>query len=416
MSLCNKNANFSMPFSRALFNKQLISYIIVIKTGDDFMYTKLSKTEKHQLVERYYSGESVYTICLETGISKSAFYTWLKPYQTTTTDSGHNVSASEFIKMKSHLQKLEQIIEVFKKVNCSFSAPLKQKLYALELLHGMYSVRVLCEALDVPRGTFYNHIFRNKKGNNSYQIRRDQLSEQIKEIYDQSNQIYGAKKIRAVLADRGVPVSDKMISELMSEMNLRSIRTSAKKDYKRFNPEKKKDSLNMNFSVSSPNQVWISDVTYFKLNGKFYYICAILDLYSRKAISYKISEKHSSQLISSTFKQAYQERKPDGKLIFHSDRGTQYTSHSFRKLLKTLNVEQSFSPSGSPHHNAVMESFFSSMKKEELYRINYRSVDEFKSRVKFYFNLYNTERLHTTIGYKTPDAYEHLFFERQEHK
>jgi len=380
------------------------------------MYTKLTETEKHQLVERYYSGESASVICLETGISKSAFYTWLKPYQTTTTDSGHDVSAAEFVKMKSHLQKLEQIIEVFQKVNCSFSSPLKEKLYELESLHGEYSVHVLYEALDVPRGTFYNHIFRNKKGNNSYQIRRDQLSEQIKQIYDQNNQIYGAKKIRAVLADRGVPVSDKMVAELMNEMNLQSLRTSTKKNYKKFNPEKKNDSLKMNFSVNSPNQAWVSDTTYFKLKGKVYYICAILDLYSRKAISYKISEKHSAQLINFTFKQAYKERKPDEELIFHSDRGTQYSSHRFRKLLNSLKVEQSFSPSGSPHHNAVMESFFSSMKKEELYRINYRSNDEFKKGVARYIEFYNTERPHTTIGYKSPNAYEQLFYERQEHK
>ena len=85
------------------------------------------------------------------------------PFKTITTYSGHIVSAAEFIKMKSHLQKLEQIIEVFKKVDCSFSSPLKQKLNELESLHGKYSVHVLCEALNVPRGTSYNHIFRNKK-------------------------------------------------------------------------------------------------------------------------------------------------------------------------------------------------------------------------------------------------------------
>ncbi|MEG2525202.1 MAG: IS3 family transposase, partial [Oscillospiraceae bacterium] len=184
------------------------------------------------------------------------------------------------------------------------------------------------------------------------------------------------------------------------------------KDYLRFNADKKKDSLKMNFTVDAPNQVWVSDVTYFKLNGKFHYICAIIDLYSRKVIAHKISKKHSTQLITATFKLAYDARKPTVGLIFHSDRGTQYTSNSFQKLLVTCQVEQSFSPSGRPHHNAVMESFFASMKKEELYRTNYHSNEEFKRRIQEYINFHNNERPHATLAYKTPNAHEVTFYER----
>ncbi|WP_110462391.1 DDE-type integrase/transposase/recombinase [Ruminiclostridium sufflavum] len=90
------------------------------------------------------------------------------------------------------------------------------------------------------------------------------------------------------------------------------------------------------------------------------------EICTRKVIAYKISQKHSTQLITSTFKLVYAERKPENGLIFHSYRGTQYTSHAFQKLLKTCRIKQSFSPSGRPHHNAVMESFFSSMKRRAL--------------------------------------------------
>ena len=368
------------------------------------------------MVARYRNGESATDICTEIGIARSTFYTWLKPYKTTYTDAGYAVNAAEFIKMKQRLEKLEQKVEVLQKVNCTVSSPLKEKLQELSLLHGQYSVHVLCEALEVPRGTFYNHIFRNKGENNSYQIRRTQLSTLIKQIYEESNQIFGAKKIKAVLANQGEVVSDKMVAELMQEMNLYSIRTGAKKNFARFNYEKKEDSLQMNFSVNAPNKVWISDVTCFKIDNKFQYICAILDLYSRKVIAYKISQKHSTQLITSTFKLAYAKRKPENGLIFHSDRGTQYTSHAFQKLLKTSHIEQSFSPSGKPHHNAVMESFFSSMKKEELYRTNYHSVGEFKERIKKYIGFYNIERPHATLAYKTPNTYERFFYDKQEQK
>ena len=181
----------------------------------------------------------------------------------------------------------------------------------------------------------------------------------------------------------------------------------------RFHAQKKTDRLEKQFSASAPNQIWASDITYFDYNKKMYYICAILDLYSRKVLSYKISQKHSSQLITSTFRSAYEDHRPAEGLVFHSDRGTQYTALTFQKLLKTLHLEQSFSPSGKPFHNAVMESFFSSLKREELYRRNYHSVEEFKECVRKYIDFYNMERPHSTLGYQAPSTYEALYFDRQ---
>ena len=377
---------------------------------------KYTTEQKRELVLRYQNGESVSDICTQTGIARSTLYSWLKPYQTTITEAGMIVTPQEFFYLKKRVEKLEDIIQVLKSVDCTVSAPLQDKLKALEALYGQFSVHTLCDALEVPRGTFYNHMFRNKKENKSYQFRRTKLSEQIRQIYDESRQIYGAKKISVVLKSRGVAVSDKMVSELMQEMNLTSIRTDSKRLYLQFQAQKKTDMLRRQFSASAPNQIWVSDVTYFAYNKKMYYICAILDLYSRKVLSYKISQRHSSQLITSTFRSAYEERRPAEGLIFHSDRGTQYTAFTFQKLLKILRVEQSFSPSGKPCHNAVMESFFSSLKREELYRRNYHSVEEFKECVQKYVDFYNMERPHSTLGYKAPNAYETLYYARQSQK
>lgn len=189
---------------------------------------KYTTNQKQELVLRYQNGESVSDICTQTGIARSTFYSWLKPYQTTITDAGMIVTPKEFSALKKRVEKLEGIIQVLKSVDCTVSAPLQDKLKALETLYGQFSVHTLCDALEVPRGTFYNHILRNKKENKSYQLRRTELSEQIRQIYDESDQIYGAKKISAVLKSRGVATSDKMVSELMQEMNLASIRTGAK--------------------------------------------------------------------------------------------------------------------------------------------------------------------------------------------
>ncbi|MEG1567758.1 MAG: transposase, partial [Anaerovoracaceae bacterium] len=104
---------------------------------------RLSTEQKQELVARYYSGKSATDICTQAGIARSTFYTWLKPYQTTVTEAGHVVSPAEFVKMKKKLEKLEQKIEVLQTVNCTVSAPLQKKLYALEALHGQYSIHIL---------------------------------------------------------------------------------------------------------------------------------------------------------------------------------------------------------------------------------------------------------------------------------
>lgn len=369
---------------------------------------RFTPEEKSQIVTRYYNGESILDISTSTGIPRSTLYSWLKPYRTEHTDAGYHVNASEFIKMKKHLDKLEQIIEVLQKVECTVSSPLQDKLQELSQLYGQYSVYTLCEALQVPRGTFYNHMRRNKKDNSTYQIRRAMLSEKIRDIFDAGNQIYGANKITAILQNEGEVISVKMVSELMQEMGLGSIRQYSKRVRE---PRKKKtDVLKMKFTVNAPNEVWVSDTTRFRFEGKVYYICVIIDLFARKAIAHKVSLTHSTQLITATFRQAYAERQPKVGLIFHSDRGAQYISYAMQKLLKACHVEQSFSPSGSPHHNAVMEAFFASMKKEELYRRIYHSADELRRCIDRYITFYNTERPHTTLKNKTPDAYEAAYF------
>lgn len=136
------------------------------------MRTMYTKEQKHELVKRYYDGESASDICLQTGIPRSTFYTWIKPYKIMGIASGYEVSAVDYARQKKHIHKLENMIKVLQTVNCTVASPLKVKLKELTKLYGKYSVHVLCDSLDVARGTFYNHIFRNKKDKNSYQSRK----------------------------------------------------------------------------------------------------------------------------------------------------------------------------------------------------------------------------------------------------
>ncbi|MBS4860694.1 IS3 family transposase [Anaerotruncus colihominis] len=368
---------------------------------------KFTKEEKMVFVKRYQDGETVLSICSENQIPRSTFYRWIQDYQQTVTDTGTVATPQEFLYLKRRISKLEDMIQVLKTVSCTVSSPLQEKLKAMEPLYGQFSVHALCDALEVSRGTFYNHIFRNKKDNTLAAKRREMLKMQIQSIYDDSEQIYGAGKITAILQKQGVKTSQKYASQLMKELGISSVTTTAKKEYKRWEKGQNRNFLLQQFQTERPNQVWGSDITVFKFRDKYYYLCVIIDLFSRKVISYRISHKSSTQLLTKTFKQAYADRRqPKAELVFHSDRGTQYMSHAFVHLLDDFGVEQSFSRTACPHDNAVSEAFFSIFKKEELYRRHYTSEVDLMRGIAHFIAFYNTERPHSTLQYKTPEQAE----------
>ena len=136
---------------------------------------KFTKEEKLTFVKRYQNGETVLQICDENQIPRSTFYRWIQDYQQTVTDTGNIITPQEFLYLKKKVKKLEDTIQFLKKVSCTVSSPLQEKLKAMEALYGQFSVHTLCEALDIPRGTFYNHIFRNKRGNTLAAKRREEL-------------------------------------------------------------------------------------------------------------------------------------------------------------------------------------------------------------------------------------------------
>ena len=303
--------------------------------------------------------------------------------------------------LENKVARLEGIIEILKTVECTPQAPLKQKLYAAEKLYGKYNVHMICDALDISRGTFYNHVLRNKKDNTWYAKRREELRCRIQEIYDDSNQIFGAAKIAAVMRSQGIHVSEEMVRRLMRDMGLVSIRQTAKKLYED-ESHKHKNYVNQEFDTSRPNEVWVSDVTYFKYGNKAYFICAIIDLYARMVVGYKIGKTNSTQLVKSTLKKAYMDRMPSPGLIFHTDRGSNYCSKTMNDCIQSLNITHSFSRAYVPYDNSVMESFFSTLKREELYRTKYRSEADFREAVDKYITFYNTKRPHRKLNYNTP--------------
>lgn len=375
------------------------------------MKTHISETSKIEIIKRNINGESVDLISQNISIPKSTIYYWISRYGKDIRKKTPARTVLELDHARTRIKKLEGIIEVLRAVDCTASAPLKHKLEALAPLYGKYSIYTLCEALDVSRGTFYNHILRNKRNGAWFIKRREDLKSQIQTVYDESNQIFGAIKIRIALVNKGYAVSDKIVSELMNEMGLHSIRISSKKDdYKFRRDERKINMLKQNFKVDQPNKVWVSDVTCYKFKESYFYICVFIDLFSRRVLALSIGKNNSTHLVRTAFASAFQSRKPEGSLTIHTDRGTPYTSYSMQNLVRTCGVTQSYSNPGRPHDNAVMESFFATLKKEELYRSKYKSEAELRESINRYANFYNIVRLHKFLNYKTPGQAEDAFW------
>lgn len=162
------------------------------------MKSKYDLSQKQAVISRYRAGESISRIIQDNGIPRSTIYNWLKLAKTAEDDCKEPI-LHNFRLLENKVKRLEAIIEILKTAECSPRDPLKVKLGALERLHEQhtYSVHMICEALDVPRGTFYNHVLRGKREHTWYAERRKELKEDIQEIYDHSHQIFGAEKITA---------------------------------------------------------------------------------------------------------------------------------------------------------------------------------------------------------------------------
>jgi len=164
--------------------------------------------------------------------------------------------------------------------------------------------------------------------------------------------------------------------------------------------------LNQNFDVTAPNQVWVSDITYIKTDEGWLYLAAIEDLFSRKIVGWALQPYLTTDLILQALKMACWRRRPPQEVIFHSDRGSQYASHKFQKVMNLYGFLPSMSRKGNCYDNAVMESFLHSLKIEEVYDCRYFTREQATKAIADYITFYNQLRLHSYLGYCSPINFE----------
>lgn len=215
----------------------------------------------------------------------------------------------------------------------------------------------------------------------------------ILDIYEKSHKTYGYPRITEELKKIGYKYNQKTVYKLMKELNIASV-IRAKKRYKQGKISYIcSNKLNREFTSSKPNIKWVTDVTEIKINGEKLYLSAIMDLYNREITAYSISKYNNENMVIDNLKQAINKENDLTGLIIHSDQGVLYQAHRFRNLLKENNIEQSMSRRGNCYDNAVMESFFATLKCEFVYINKFKTTDEFKYKLEKYIDFYNNYRI-----------------------
>ena len=263
----------------------------------------------------------------------------------------------------------------------------------------------MCRCLNIHHSVYYYHC---NHPTNSYEEANKQLDEQIKKIFDESKGRYGSPKITKVLIEQGVHVSQKRVARRMKVLGLRSI------TIKKFNHSGKSKTdetkeyhnlLEQNFYAEKPSQKWVGDITYiYTIETGWTYLAIVMDLFDLKVIGWSYGLNMTDELVMNAFNKALVNRGLEKNGIFHSDRGSQYTSNDYEALLSTLEIKHSYSKKGYPYDNASMESFNAILKKEEVNVNTYQTFKEAKLVIfEFIESWYNNKRIHGTLGYITPN-------------
>jgi len=265
----------------------------------------------------------------------------------------------------------------------------------------------MCRLMGVNRNSYYSYQRRlqNKPIDPEYQ----EMLEWTKRISDSSQYSYGSRRIRKALNALGYPVGRKKTQRLMRESGV-FVRYRKKYKVTTNSNHKKplfKNVLNRQFTTCYPDQAYVSDITYVHTQEGWLYLAVFIDLFSRKVVGWSMSSRMTADLVCNALKMAIWQRKPKRGLIVHSDRGSQYSSHEYRKLLTMYGCIGSMSRKGNCWDNAVAESFFGSLKQERVQWRHYLTRYEAQQDVLNYISMfYNSYRLHSYLGYVNPNQFE----------
>ena len=234
------------------------------------------------------------------------------------------------------------------------------------------------------------------------------LRRRMRERFEHSRDSLGSREMMKTLRKEGYEIGRYRVRRLMQQMGLIVRQRVAYKvtTKRKFSDAVADNLLNQNFNPTGPNQVWAGDVTYCRCGEGWMYLAVVMDLYSRRIVGWHMDNQMTSDLVSRALMKAYNLRQPPKGLVFHSDRGSQYTSKHFRNLLANYGIRASMGDVGACWDNAVVERFFGSLKHDWLFKVAQPTREHIKRDVAAYMKYYNLERLHSANGDCSPIEFE----------
>ena len=269
-----------------------------------------------------------------------------------------------------------------------------------------YSISRLCAMLGIGRSAYY--AWKKRKPGQREQ-NNQALIEHIRRVYKKYRKTYGSPRVYAQLKKEGISCNKKRVARLMRQNGIKCqrkyrkiITTDSKHDF-----PVAPNVLNREFKAEKPNQKWVSDITYIPTDEGWLYVAGVLDLFSRRIVGWDMSGQIDATLVENALRMALYQRQPGKELLHHSDRGSQYASHQIRNILAANQITVSMSRTGNCYDNAVMESFWSSLKNEWVHHQKYQTRSQARTDIFSYIEgFYNTVRLHSTLGYLSPSEFE----------
>lgn len=259
--------------------------------------------------------------------------------------------------------------------------------------------------MGVSRSAYYEWLIRPARIIPEEELR---LYRRMKALFKASRQSLGSREMSNKLREEGFKIGRYRVRRLMKKLGLRVMqRVAYKVTTKRKHSDAVADNLlNQNFNPVAPNHVWAGDVTYLKTGEGWMYLAIVMDLYSRRIVGWHIDKRMTTDLVKKAMIKAYNLRQPPKGLVFHSDRGSQYTSKQYRKLLKNYKIRASMGDVGACWDNAVVERFFGSLKHDWIFKVAQPTRVHMKADVAAYMKYYNLERQHSANGNVSPINYE----------
>jgi putative transposase len=281
--------------------------------------------------------------------------------------------------------------------------------------HHDFRVVKMCEVLGVSKSGYYKW---RKRPKSPQKKKREELTKEVRRVYNESKGRYGSPKINAKLKDEGFSTSKRTVQRIMKKEGIRSITS---KKYKIMTTDSNHrfdiypNLLDQQFTTTAPAQVWTSDITYVWTSEGWVYLASVMDLFSRKVIGFHMSHRLTKDLAITALQRAMSNQTPQEGLIHHSDRGSQYASKEYISLLNEANIRVSMSRKGNCYDNACSESFHSIIKKELIYQHKYQTRDEaMLSIFQYIISDYNQTRIHSTLGYVSPNTFEKRYYRQND--